>query len=293
MSTVQTSLTLSGAAESLWAQLHPAWPGFTAEVLPEIDSTNTELLRRYKTHTQAQTLAQGFGAQAPDAPGQEAFGVAVAPTLLLAERQTAGRGRLGRVWSSDATSLTFSLGLNLSPQDWSGLSLVVGLAAAQSLSPDPGLGLKWPNDLWWQERKLGGILIETASSARPSGPARYAVIGIGLNVRLPDDTVAAGLTTAPAALIELPQPLNAAAALLRVVPAVMAAVREFERSGFATFAQAFAERDVLKGRTVQLSQDREVLQGEAAGVDSSGALLVHTAAGLQRVLSSEVSVRPR
>jgi BirA family biotin operon repressor/biotin-[acetyl-CoA-carboxylase] ligase len=254
----------------------------TVEVLPEIDSTNTELLRRFKAQTQ--------GAE---------------PTLLLAERQTAGRGRMGRVWSSDATSLTFSLGLNLTPQDWSGLSLVVGLAAAQSLSSDPRLGLKWPNDLWWQERKLGGILIETASSAGagagsgagPTPVARYAVIGIGLNVELPAAEVAQGLSTAPAALSELPEPLTASAALRRVVPAVLAAVREFECTGFAPFAPAFAARDVLKGRAVQLSQATAQAaagdQGEAAGVDASGALLVHTATGLQRVQSAEVSVRPR
>ena len=284
MSTVLTSPTLQGAAESLWELLSPAWPGFTVEVLPEIDSTNTELLRRFKAQTQA-----------------------AEPTLLLAERQTAGRGRMGRVWSSDATSLTFSLGLNLTPQDWSGLSLVVGLAAAQSLSSDPRLGLKWPNDLWWQERKLGGILIETASSAGAgagasagAGPtpfARYAVIGIGLNVELPAAEVAQGLSTAPAALSELPEPLTASAALRRVVPAVLAAVREFECTGFAPFAPAFAARDVLKGRAVQLSQATAQApagdQGEAAGVDASGALLVHTATGLQRVQSAEVSVRPR
>ena len=278
MSTVLTSPTLQGAAESLWELLSPAWPGFTVEVLPEIDSTNTELLRRFKAQTQA-----------------------AEPTLLLAERQTAGRGRMGRVWSSDATSLTFSLGLNLTPQDWSGLSLVVGLAAAQSLSSDPRLGLKWPNDLWWQERKLGGILIETASSAGagagPTPVARYAVIGIGLNVELPAAEVAQGLSTAPAALSELPEPLTASAALRRVVPAVLAAIREFERTGFAPFAPAFAARDVLKGRAVQLSQATAQAaagaQGEAAGVDASGALLVHTATGLQRVQSAEVSVRPR
>jgi BirA family biotin operon repressor/biotin-[acetyl-CoA-carboxylase] ligase len=84
-------------------------PGFTVEVLPEIDSTNTELMRRART-------------------GQ------TEPVLLVAERQTAGRGRLGRPWASDVgASLTFSLGLPLAPTDWSGLSLAVGVALAESL----------------------------------------------------------------------------------------------------------------------------------------------------------------
>ena len=123
-------------AESIWEQVSPLLPGFTVEVLPEIDSTNTELMRRARA-------------------GQ------TEPTLLVAERQTAGRGRMGRPWQSAVgDSLTFSLGLPLAPKDWSGLSLAVGLSVAESLHAE--ICLKWPNDLWWQERKLAGILIETA-----------------------------------------------------------------------------------------------------------------------------------
>eukprot|EP01034_Spumella_vulgaris_P035364 gene35364-43606_t len=92
------------------------------------------------------------------------------PTLLVAEQQTAGRGRLGRVWQSDVgASLMLSLGLPLAPKDWSGLSLAVGVSVAESLQPtlpplqpghSPRIGLKWPNDLWLSgDRKLGGILV--------------------------------------------------------------------------------------------------------------------------------------
>ena len=105
--------------------------------------------------------------------------------LLVAEAQTAGRGRLGRSWASQpGVSLTFSLGLPLAPADWSGLSLVVGVSVAQSLHPQ--LQLKWPNDVWLQDRKLGGILIETATTKAttpgPAGPGRQVVIGVGLNL---------------------------------------------------------------------------------------------------------------
>ena len=144
----------------------PLWPGFTVEVLPTIDSTNSELLRRAR-------------AGARD------------PALLVAEQQTAGRGRLGRSWQSDAAladvdaackrgvnraggALTFSLALPLALQDWSGLSLAVGVSVAHALHPE--LQLKWPNDIWLRDRKLAGILIETASFA----DRRYAVIGIGI-----------------------------------------------------------------------------------------------------------------
>lgn len=115
----------------------PDWPGFSIEILPEIDSTNTELMRRARKALHD-------------------------PVLLIAERQTAGRGRLGRAWHGElGHALTFSLGLPYQPHNWSGLSLAVGLSLAESLGPD--IQLKWPNDLWRQQRKLGGILIEAAS----------------------------------------------------------------------------------------------------------------------------------
>ncbi|MEN9468084.1 MAG: hypothetical protein RL081_2085, partial [Pseudomonadota bacterium] len=142
-------------AEAIWEAVSPLLPGFTVEVLPQIDSTNTELMRRARA-------------------GQ------IEPVLLVAERQTAGRGRLGRDWSSDTQAqgrtLTFSLGLPLTPADWSGLSLAVGLSVVQSLHPQ--LRLKWPNDVWLGDRKVAGILIETASV----GQDRYVVIGIGINI---------------------------------------------------------------------------------------------------------------
>ena len=112
------------------------------------------------------------------------------PCLLVAEEQTRGRGRLGRGWIASAgASLTFSLALPLAPEEWSGLSLAVGLALAEALDPmvqpgaPPRIGLKWPNDLWLVDgpgrgRKLGGILIETVSV----GHRRMCVLGVGLNV---------------------------------------------------------------------------------------------------------------
>ncbi|HVE54410.1 MAG TPA: biotin--[acetyl-CoA-carboxylase] ligase, partial [Ramlibacter sp.] len=108
-------------AEAVWEAVAPLVPGFTVEILPEVDSTNSELMRRGRA---------GRGE----------------PVLLVAERQTAGRGRLGRAWqSAPGDSLTFSLGLPLAPADWAGLSLAVGASVAESLHPQ--VRLKWPNDL--------------------------------------------------------------------------------------------------------------------------------------------------
>lgn len=245
-------------AEAIWEAVAPGLPGFTVEVLPEIDSTNTELMRRARAGR-------------------------LEPVLLVAEAQSAGRGRLGRQWHSGAQAgdvLTFSLGLPLRMADWSGLSLAAGVGVAQGLHP--GLQLKWPNDVWWQDRKLAGILIETTQV----GDERYAVIGVGINIAARE---AAGLNTAPAWLQELEPGVDAPTALLRVAPALVQAVQRFERQGWTPFLPAYAARDALAGREVLLSDGS---QGQARGVDAQGALLVHTASGLKKISSAEVSVRP-
>jgi BirA family biotin operon repressor/biotin-[acetyl-CoA-carboxylase] ligase len=220
------------------------------------------------------------------------------PVLLVAERQTAGRGRLGRSWSShDAepvanvkpaalaaqthASLTFSLGLALAPADWSGLSLAVGLAVAQSLHPQ--VQLKWPNDLWFNGRKLGGILIETVAV----GELRYAVIGIGINIERP---MPQDLRTPPAALRELLPEVDAAHALGLIALPLLQAVLRFAHEGFGPLRSAYHARDLLYGQALVCTDGT---QGEGRGVDASGALLLHTASGLQKISSAEVSVRPQ
>lgn len=245
-------------AEALWEAVSPLLPGFTVEVLPSIDSTNTELMRRARAGR-------------------------LESVLLVAEEQTAGRGRLGRQWDSGSRAgevLTFSLGLPLRMADWSGLSLAVGVSVAQSLHPE--LRLKWPNDLWLRDRKLAGILIETTQV----DTTRYAVIGVGINIA---PRAAAGLATPPAWLQELEPGIDAPQALQRVAAALVRDVQRFEAQGWAPFQAAFAARDALAGREVRLS-DGTV--GQARGVDGRGALLVHTSEGLRPVSSSEVSVRP-
>lgn len=256
-------------AQTLGEALAAVVPGLSVEILPSIASTNTELMSRARAgHT--------------------------GPCLLVAERQTAGRGRLGRTWHSDAPTrptdpapvmapvpaLTFSLGMALAPASWSGLSLAVGVAVARSLHPR--IGLKWPNDLWLDGRKLAGILIETATTAQQ----RYTVIGVGINIVAREST---GLSTPPACLQELLPGIDAPAALQRVVPDLVRSVVLFESQGFAPFRDTFAQRDVLCAKDVTLSDGSS---GTARGVDDSGGLLVHTSGGMKTVTSAEVSVRP-
>jgi len=278
MALLTTPLTsIRWPAEALWEAVVPDLPGFTVEVVSEIDSTNSELMRRFKG--------------APGRPSQ------LEPVLLVAEQQSAGRGRLGRSWQSRrGNSLLFSLGLPLEPADWSGLSLAVGVSVADSLEPlhaaRPRIGLKWPNDLWLStaqgERKLGGILIETASW----GGLRCVVIGVGINIRpvpLAETGSPALSQVAAGGLQEFDAGMDAPGALLRIVPALVQAVQAFGQFGFGPFQARFAARDVLAGRAVQLSDGT---QGTAHGVAENGGLLVLEAGGMVQVTSSEVSIRP-
>lgn len=259
---------MHSSAETIWQQVMalglPSLAAFSVEILPEIDSTNSELMRRARAGR-------------------------TEPTLLAAEQQTAGRGRMGRAWQSNAgDSLTFSFGLNLSPASWEGLSLAVGASVAQSLSTATGaqIQLKWPNDLWWQGRKLAGILIETATAPGSKSQERFAVIGIGINIK--PRAFDENLTTQSAWLQEISPASSPQTALERLFAPLLGDLLEFERAGFAAFFSRFASRDGLFGREVSLSDGRA---GRAQGVDGSGALLVHTSLGMHRVASQEVSVR--
>lgn len=242
--------------DALRAQL----AGVAVELVAEVDSTNSELLRR----------ARAGG---------------LLPTLLIAKAQTAAHGRMGRPWVAEADSaLTFSLALPLAPKDWSGLSLAIGLALAETLHPD--IRIKWPNDLQIDGRKLAGILIEIASGC--------AVIGVGINLRAPapDSTTAAALQAhgiTPAWLDELLPGITAPSALLRCAVPLFDTVRTFERAGFAPLRERFAARDALAGVPVTLSDGT---QGTACGVAPDGALRVRAAQGIIDIRSSAVSVRP-
>lgn len=285
--------------EALWQQLLPLLPGLSIEVVERTASTNSALLERARVVArpdpedpdvlvQRSVESRAFGRRAAD----------VQPCLLVAEHQTGGRGRQGRPWhSARGASLTFSLALTLDRADWSGLSLAVGVALAEALDPmapgaTPRIGLKWPNDLWVMDdygpstrrgRKLGGVLIETV----PAGARRLAVIGVGLNV-LPIAEVEA--TTGFACVRDLDPRAEPPEVLACIAVPLARALKEFERSGFASFVSRYAARDLLAGQPVRMSQG-DVGEGVAEGIDEHGALRVRTPAGPRAVTSGEVTVR--
>lgn len=233
-----------------------------------LDSTNSELLRL----------------PAPD----EGLDV------LLAEHQTGGRGRRGRVWSSPlaahlylSLSRTFTTGLARLP----GLSLVTGTVIASTLSSMgvKQIALKWPNDVVVAGRKLGGILVEASGEA--AGNAR-AVIGIGVNVRMPGgigDRIDQPWTDLASILAPLPD-RNLLAA--RLVAELVPAFERFEREGLAPFLARYHAFDSLSGRQVAvLAGDGHHVVGVAEGVGEEGALLVRIGEDIRRFHSGEVSVR--
>ncbi|HEX6703302.1 MAG TPA: biotin--[acetyl-CoA-carboxylase] ligase [Albitalea sp.] len=287
---------LRWGAEALWEQLTPQLPGLSVEVVARIGSTNTALLERARIV--APSAEEGDLAQVRRSVESSAFGRRAAdlqPCLLVAEHQTHGRGRQGRLWqAAPGASLTFSLALPLAPKDWAGLSLAVGVSLADALDPPaerpPAIGVKWPNDLWLMDsdcngRKLGGILIETVAA----GARRLAVIGIGLNV-LPMSSTA-DTATGYACVQEIDPHATAPQVLGRIAKPLVDGLRLFEREGFAAFAAGFARRDILRGRAVHTTHP-DAREGCVEGLAPDGSLLVRTSDGQVLAISSgEVSVR--
>ncbi|MFC1720058.1 biotin--[acetyl-CoA-carboxylase] ligase [Pseudomonadota bacterium] len=243
-------------------------------LLREADSTNTVLL-----HLPADT--------------QHAHAV-------LAECQTAGRGRRQKSWHSPAGGNVYlSLGWRFRKTGWplSTLPLVVAVAVCRALGRAglEGHGIKWPNDILVNGKKLAGILVELSSPG--AGPAQ-AVIGVGLNVRMPQASQGALSDVIERPWTDLasemkmsvpPSSRNRLAALL--LEELLAALEKYQLDGFPAFSSAWQKRDLMQGRTIILEHNGVQISGEAQGVDASGGLLLKTASSGIRVFhSGEVSV---
>lgn len=221
---------------------------------------------------------------------------APAGTVLVADQQTAGRGRRGRPWASTpANSLTFSLLWRwpADPARLAGLSLAVGLALARGLEA-LGLhpvGLKWPNDIYAAgpegEAKLGGILVELAADRRGIS----VVIGIGLNLKAPAQDVLGQAAAGLDGLGVVPERHLLLATLLRELAMTLDA---FLSRGFAPLLPAWQARHIWQGQRVCLCDGTRLLaEGRCLGADEEGRLLLATTAGIERFLVGDVSLRRR
>lgn len=222
----------------------------------------------------------------------EAMRSGMARGLFVAEYQHAGRGRRGRQWISPlASSLCFSLAwrFNSGAAALEGLSLAVGLALQQALSQLglPDIGLKWPNDLLVKDAKLGGILIELSGDA--AGECQVA-IGIGLNVRLPDEMLEQ-LDQPCIDLTRLGYAGSRTELLASLVAELIEMLEQFEASGFAPLRTAWEEVNAFRGREIVLSTGPHKYQGICLGVTDQGGLRLETASGQEVFHGGEMSVR--
>ena len=242
----------------------------TLEVFAEIESTNSYLM----------------GQQAPT-PGR--FRVA------LAEHQTAGRGRMERRWHSPGrTGLCLSMCYTFArrPELLSCLTLTIGVGVVEALERlgVHDVGLKWPNDLVFQDGKLGGILTEVKPGA---GNEVAIVTGVGINYDLRDSPDARQIVTRlgnvsdlASNLQELPSRNRLAAAL---IDEIFNAFADFATDGFGNTAAAWERHDWLRGQKVSVDQGEGQLKGVCQGIDADGALILLTGAGRRRITSGSVS----
>jgi BirA family biotin operon repressor/biotin-[acetyl-CoA-carboxylase] ligase len=223
----------------------------------------------------------------------EAAAGAPSGLAVAAELQTRGRGRRGRGWHTGlGDALTFSLLWRFAQGtgELQGLSLIVSVAIVRALRElgAPEVMLKWPNDLFWHQQKLGGVLVEVQGSV--GGPTAV-VIGIGLNVRL-DETVRKRIDQPAADLRSAGLPLQRNRVLGRVLVHLADALAGFARDGFAPLKSEWESYHLLASRPVWVSvPSGEAVGGVVAGVDDGGALLVQTPSGLRRFHSGDVSLR--
>lgn len=263
-------MTESISAYRIAAGLDPQAQKIEIEIIDETGSTNTDLLKR------AFTLSS--------------------PTLLLARRQTAGRGRSGKTWhSAPDASLTFSLAWPFlrSTVELTGLSLAIGVSLAHTLRQ---LGvwvmLKWPNDVLKEGKKLAGILVERPSGANRQGlDKNWVIIGIGINLQLPDELETQ--ISQPAAealwLSNMDKNLLMAALLNQLADTFT----RFDRDGLAAFVQPWNELHAYDRKPVTVFRDGWPKQsGIAAGIDEYGRLILEINDNKIAVSAGDVSLRP-
>lgn len=215
------------------------------------------------------------------------------PHLIVAERQTAGRGRRGRTWASPfSENIYYSLALRIDggAQHLEGLSLVVGLSVIEVLKTldISGAGLKWPNDVLVGNRKVAGILVELMGD--PAGVCQV-VIGIGINVNmLANETVDQPWTSLQAETGGLVDRSALAIALSRRLAWDL---QKHRKEGFSSFRQAWERNHLWEGREVSLFSGSQVIEGRALGVDDVGALRLDLDGREQTFSGGELSLRLR
>ncbi len=213
-------------------------------------------------------------------------------SICIANSQTAGRGRRGGRWQSPKSgNLYFSLRWRLdSPTNINGISILAGIALIQTLEAYgiKDLQLKWPNDLFYKQQKLGGILVESRI-----GNQQHLVIGIGVNYHLPlaaQQQIPQAITTL-AALHHNPPCRNTLAGAL--INTLMDALHQFEQTGLAPFSQQWAQYDACFQQPIIISRGEEKIVATGQGINPDGSFRyqTHTETDIHSISSSEYSIK--
>jgi BirA family biotin operon repressor/biotin-[acetyl-CoA-carboxylase] ligase len=215
-------------------------------------------------------------------------------TVCLAEQQTAGRGRRGRAWVSPYGSniyLSVLWRYPLAPAELSGLSLAAGLAVLEAVRAlgARDVGIKWPNDLLWQGRKLAGLLVEVIGEA--GGPTQV-VVGVGVNTLLPEEA-GADIDQPWIDLARVPGVSAVSRNHLagRLIHHLTAALAAYPDQGLRPHLPLWHRCDPYYGSTVRLHQAGRVVEGVHAGISETGALLLEVDGQVQSFHAGEVSLR--
>jgi BirA family biotin operon repressor/biotin-[acetyl-CoA-carboxylase] ligase len=242
-------------------------PYMKLQILKSIDSTNSYLLEKIRK----QELHSG--------------------DAVLADQQLNGRGRNGKVWQSDLNSgLYLSLGYKFNNiENLSCLSLVIGVSTVIALSrlfPKLNLKLKWPNDIYINNRKCAGILCESIIS--PDLKSAWVVIGLGLNLRIFDKNK--GLLNACSLSEYVDISLTTSELANIIIEQWSKDLSEYEKFGFELFKNQWSKYDMLFGKSICVTSSKASIQAKAVGIDGLGQLLIETPGGLQAISVGEVSI---
>lgn len=240
------------------------------EVESIVDSTNSQLMQRLQ---RGDKLLKG--------------------QCLVAEAQTTGRGRHGRVWHSPfAANLYCSMYWQLEQgiQAAMGLSLVIGVAVAELLEQQYQLkpALKWPNDIYGDGKKLAGVLIEL--SGQSDGQCQL-VIGMGINVQMPAQSALQHIGQPWIDLTTLAGALDRNQMIAHLQQCCIKQLQRFEQHGFQAFQSEFNRRDLFQGKPVRLVQGTQQISGTCHGVDAQGNLIVEHQGKKQLYHGGELSLR--
>ena len=254
----------------------------------EISGDRRGLLTRLELHFEVKSTNTALFDGAHPAPG--------AACVCMTELQTEGRGRRGRPWFNafgEGLALSMSWSFGDTPKGLSALSLAVGVGVARALRRlgAMGIALKWPNDIWFRDKKIGGVLIEMRSEA--GGPA-FVVIGVGLNIR-PSRAVLRLIQSSGVAATGLVDACDTEPSRNAVAGAIidelLGVLRQFAAQGFAPFRDEWLGLDALQQRPVSLLLGAETFTGTAGGIDEDGGLLLNMAGSVRKFVAGEASLR--